>query len=217
MAAKRTNMGHARTARSRRHDVLVSGGMARFIRGIRGIAGLGDSGGLGVDRAAARVARTWTHELLAGYRTDPAGILRPIAARASEGLVVATDIEFSSICRHHLLPFAGRVHVGYAPAGRITGLSRLVKVVDCLSRRLQLQETLTAEIAAAIQTALAPEGAACVIEASHSCMTTRGPRKANTRIVTTACTGAFLREASRRREVLSLMTSQSGMRVRVRR
>ena len=91
----------------------------------------------------------------------------------------------------------GRVHLAYAPAGRITGLSRLGRLVDCLSRRLQLQETLTRDIAAAIQRHLLPEGAACVIEATHTCMTMRGERKTRSVVVTAAFTGVYEANASR--------------------
>lgn len=182
---------------------LMRDGLATFLEGALRVAG-------GVPKVAsanlsARVAKTWRDELLAGYRQDPASILSPLRSRPARDLVAARDLEFTSTCRHHLLPFTGRVHLAYAPAGRITGLSRLGRLVDCLSRRLQLQETLTREIAAAIQRHLIPEGAACVIEATHACMTMRGARKTRSVIVTAAFTGVYRANASRRREVLALL------------
>jgi len=162
-------------------------------------------------RGAARlVARAWRDELLAGYASDPAKILRPLSARSTEDLIAVRDIEFTSVCQHHLMPFVGRVHIAYAPDGRITGLSSLGRLVDCLSRRLQLQEALTRQIADAIQTHLRPAGAVCVVEASHTCMTTRGSRKTGSRIVTAAFTGSFRRSAASRREVLTLLSRPAG-------
>lgn len=182
---------------------LMRRGIATFLRGAQEVSGARRLAGAGVP---ALVARAWRDDLLAGYRLDPAEILRPLSARSTEDLVAARDIEFTSICMHHLMPFVGRVHIAYAPDGRITGLSRLASLVDCLSRRLQLQETLTRQIADAIQRHLAPAGAACLIEASHTCMTMRGSRKSRSRIVTVAFTGSFRRDVAARREVLSLLT-----------
>lgn len=180
-------------------------GVALFLAGIAEIAGAARGGHVPVARTAARVAKAWRDDLLSGYRLDPAAILAPIEAPDTRDIVAVRDIEFSSVCRHHLLPFEGRAHVAYIPAGRITGLSRLGRLVDCLSRRLQLQEGLTREIADALQRELAPSGAACVVEASHTCMTVRGSRKAGSRIVTAAFTGVFRKSAARRRVVLAVL------------
>ena len=186
---------------------LMRDGLATFLEGALRVAGAARGGApkLASANLSARVAKTWRDDLLAGYRQDPAAILSPLRSRPARDLVAARDLEFTSTCRHHLLPFMGRVHLAYAPAGRITGLSRLGRLVDCLSRRLQLQETLTREIAAAMQRHLVPEGAACVIEATHACMTMRGARKTRSVIVTAAFTGVYRANASRRREVLALL------------
>ncbi|HET9480717.1 MAG TPA: GTP cyclohydrolase I FolE [Candidatus Polarisedimenticolia bacterium] len=166
-----------------------------------------------IRRSASRVAQAWRSDLLSGYGKDPASILTPLRARSDEGLVAVRGLEFASICRHHLLPFEGKVHVAYAPAGRITGLSRLGRLVDCLSRRLQLQETLTRQIVDSVQRHLSPLGAICVVEAAHACMTARGGRKASSRIVTISCTGVFRASAARRREALAAL-GLAGSRVR---
>jgi len=179
-------------------------GIAQFLEGARAASGAGRK--LATGGVPGLVARAWRDELLAGYRSDPAAILKPLATRARDGLVVARDIEFTSICRHHLLPFSGRAHLVYAPDGRITGLSRLGRLVDCLSRRLQLQESLTREIASAMQRHLRPAGAACVIEATHTCMTMRGARKSRASIVTSAFTGTLAKSASARREALAILS-----------
>ena len=185
-------------------------GLALFLAGVRETASLHGDGAGSLAGIPARVARAWRDELLSGYRQDPADLLAPIAARAGAGLVAARGIPFSSICRHHLMPFQGVCHLAYWPDGRIAGLSRLGRLVDCLSRRLQLQEVLTRQIADAIQEHLRPQGAACVMEATHTCMTARGSRKAGSRIVTAAFTGAFLRRGAGRREVLSLLAAPAG-------
>ncbi len=182
-------------------------GVATFLEGVAEVSG---RAGLSAGRIPARVARAWRDELLVGYRQDPASILTPLSARSTGGLVATREIEFSSICMHHLLPFQGKVHVAYAPDGRITGLSRLTRLVDCLSRRLQLQEGLTRQIVDEIQRQIRPIGAACVVEASHTCMTMRGARKAQTRVVTMAFTGRFRRSTARRKEALAAL----GLRIR---
>lgn len=197
--------------------------METFLEGIDALAG-SRSAGPARGRAAARVARAWREDLLSGYREDPAAILTPLRARGAVPLVAVKGIAFTSICRHHLLPFQGLAHIAYVPSGRIAGLSRLPRLVGCLSRRLQLQESLTREIAEALQEHLAPEGAACVLEATHGCVSARGSRPRAT-IVTAAFTGSLLRSAARRREVLALLrdpapgrrAGQSGRPVRTRR
>lgn len=190
---------------------LMRRGVATFLEGVRAAAGRVPAGGrLRLGAVPARVARAWRDDLLSGYRQDPAEVLRPLPARSAEHLIAVRDIEFTSICMHHLLPFTGRVHVAYAPSGRITGLSRIGRLVDCLSRRLQLQEHLTRQIAAALQTHLRPAGAACVVEASHSCVTMRGARKTRSTIVTAAFTGVFRSSAARRREALAILDRPRG-------
>ncbi len=179
-------------------------GIALFVEGIGRTTGAAGTP-KGLAGAPRRIARAWTTDLLAGYRQDPAAILAAMRTRAPRDLVAVRDIAFSSVCMHHLLPFHGRAHLAYAPDGRITGLSRLGRLVDCLSRRLQIQESLTRQIVDALQNHLAPRGAACVLEATHTCVTTRGARKSGSRIVTTAFTGTWARSPAARREVLALL------------
>jgi len=189
---------------SSRASRLMKQGVATFLEGVAELAG-GRRAGLRTGKIPVRVAKAWRDELLAGYREDPGSILTPLSTRSAGGLVATRDIEFSSVCMHHLLPFQGRVHVAYAPDGRITGLSRLTKLVDCLSRRLQLQEGLTRQIVDEIQRQIGPAGAACVVDASHTCMTMRGARKAQTRVVTMAFSGVFRKSPARRREALAAL------------
>ncbi len=191
--------GDARPARA-----LMRRGMSDFLRGIEQVARSGGGRARLGPETVSRVVRAWGDDLLAGYRMDPSRILLPLRAREGGDLVALRDLEFTSVCLHHLLPFTGRVHLAYAPSERITGLSRLARLVDCLSRRLQLQEPLTLEIAQEIQRQLSPEGAACLIEASHTCMSSRGDRR-GARIVTSAFTGVFRANAARRREVVAIL------------
>lgn len=181
-------------------------GIALFVRGIAA-GNPGAPGARAMAGTPARVASAWSRDLLAGYRQDPASILVPLASRSSRGLVAVRDIPFTSICMHHLLPFQGKAHVAYAPDGRIAGLSAITRLVDCFSRRLQLQEILSAGIVDAIQEHLKPLGAACVLEASHACVVARGARRTGSHVVTAAFTGAFRASAVRRKEVLAILRS----------
>lgn len=188
-------------------------GIRVFLSGVRRIAMRhGHDVELIPDEIPELVARAWQDELLAGYRQNPATILEQIHSRATQDLVAVRGIVFTSICRHHLLPFSGKAHLAYAPRGVITGLSRLERLVDALSRRLQLQEDLTREIADALQRHLSPSGAVCVIEATHACMTMRGARKSQTLVTTVAFTGAYRRSAARRTEVLAVLAGPGGRR-----
>ena len=155
-------------------------------------------------RTPTRVADAWAGEMLSGYGDDPASILRAGFASEDEGLVIVRDIPFVSVCVHHLLPFQGTAHVGYLPGGRIVGLSKIARVLDALSRRLQLQERLTRQVTAALEAALHPLGTACRLEAEHLCLTVRGARKRGARVVTTSYTGVFHRRPALRAEFLRL-------------
>jgi GTP cyclohydrolase I len=158
-----------------------------------------------LEKTPARVARAWADDLVSGYATDPAAELTWTAAPERSGPVLAKDIRFASVCVHHLLPFAGFAHVAYLPAERLAGLSKLGRVVDALSRRLQIQEHLTARIAATIETALAPRAVLVVLDAEHTCMTLRGVRKEGSRLVTYAAAGTWSTDAAARREILDLL------------
>jgi GTP cyclohydrolase I len=161
-------------------------------------------------RTPERVADAWAGEILSGYSADPLRILGSGFPAHDRDLVVVKDIPFVSVCVHHLLPFAGTAHVGYLPALRLAGLSKIARVVDALSRRLQLQERLTRQVTAALMEGLAPLGAACRMEAEHQCMTIRGARKRGTRVVTTAYEGAFRSRPALRAEFLRLSSPADG-------
>ena len=170
------------------------------------LEGLGERfGGDDLDKTPARVARAWVDDLVSGYATDPAAELTSVAAPALCGPVLAKDIKFASVCVHHLLPFAGLAHVAYLPALRLAGLSKLGRVVDALSRRLQIQEHLTGRIAATLESALAPQAVLVVLDAEHTCMTLRGVRKEGSRLVTYVATGLWENDATARREILDLL------------
>jgi GTP cyclohydrolase I len=154
-----------------------------------------------------RVARAWSEDLVSGYAVDPAAELTYVAAPAGIGPVVLKDIRFSSVCVHHLLPFAGLAQVAYLPDARLAGLSKLGRVVDALSRRLQIQEHLTGSIAATIEAALAPKAVLVVLDAEHTCMTLRGVRKEGSRLVTYAARGVWEHDAGARGEILDLFDS----------
>lgn len=137
-----------------------------------------------------RVARMW-EELAGGMESDTSEHLSRTFAVNSNDLVIERDITFYSMCEHHMLPFYGRVTIGYIPRGRVAGLSKLARTVEVYARRLQLQEQLTAQIADALMEHLAPEGAIVLIEAEHMCMTMRGVQKPGTTTVTLARRGCF--------------------------
>ena len=122
-------------------------------------------------------------------------------------LVLVKDIEIYSLCEHHLLPFVGKAHVGYIPDKRVIGLSKIARVVDMFARRLQLQERLTKEIVEALQDKLQPKGVAVIIEAEHYCMKMRGVEKQNSKMITSAMRGSFLKDIRSREEFLKLAQS----------
>ena len=151
----------------------------------------------GLVKTPLRVAKAMQF-LTQGYRQDPMEIL--LSARFKEDyrqMVIVKDIEIYSLCEHHMIPFIGKAHVGYIPNGYITGLSKIARVVEAYSRRLQVQERLTTQIKDAIQQALNPLGVAVVIEARHLCMSMRGVQKQNAVTTTSDFTGAFERETTR--------------------
>ncbi len=151
---------------------------------------------------AAKAFQFLTH----GYGLNPEEILRSaLFTESSKQIVVVKDIEIYSLCEHHLLPFFGKAHVGYIPNGKICGLSKIPRVVDAFSRRLQLQERLTAQIKDCIQEVLDPIGVAVVIEAQHLCMSMRGIQKQNSVTTTSEFTGAFLKNYNTRQEFMHLI------------
>ena len=164
----------------------------------------------GLSKTPARVARAYD-ELMSGLRDDPRRHLKTIFHERYDEVVLLRDIEFNSLCEHHLLPFTGRAHVAYLPDGKVVGLSKLARLVDGYARRPQVQERLTTQIADALMEELNPIGAACVIEAVHTCMTIRGARKPGSTMVTSALRGLFKENPSSRSEILSLMHYGNGM------
>jgi GTP cyclohydrolase I len=159
----------------------------------------------GLLETPSRVARMY-QELLYGTGADPADEVTCTFNEDTDELILVKDISFSSICEHHLVPFVGVAHIGYIPGGgRITGLSKLARVVELASKRLQVQERMTAQIAEALMEKLEPVGVAVILEAEHFCMSIRGVRKPGARTVTSALRGAFKDNLATRAEVLSLM------------
>ncbi|MCY2951667.1 MAG: GTP cyclohydrolase I FolE [Planctomycetota bacterium] len=158
----------------------------------------------GLLKTPNRVARAYV-ELMAGLSEDPRMHLNTVFHEQYDEVVLLRDIEFHSLCEHHLLPFTGKAHVAYLPDGKVVGLSKLARLVEGYARRPQVQERLTSQIADALMEALNPMGAACVIEATHTCMTIRGAKKPGSVMVTSALRGIFKENTASRAEILSLM------------
>jgi GTP cyclohydrolase I len=156
----------------------------------------------GLKRTPERVARMYT-ELLAGYHADPIKVVNDAIFEVKyDEMVVVRDIEFYSLCEHHLLPFMGHAHVAYIPKGRVLGLSKIPRIVDIFARRLQVQERMTRQIADLIQEMLQPMGVAVVVEGLHLCMMMRGVQKHSARMTTSAMHGAFRTNLATRQEFL---------------
>ena len=156
----------------------------------------------GLKRTPERVARMYT-ELMGGYRLDPAAMVNEAIFEITyDEMVIVRDIEFYSLCEHHMLPFMGRAHVAYMPNGRVIGLSKIPRIVDMFARRLQVQERLTRQIADFIDELLHPRGVAVVVEGLHLCATMRGVRKHDARMTTSAMLGAFRKSMATRQEFL---------------
>ena len=153
-----------------------------------------------------RVARAW-EEFGAGYSQDPKDILARTFEEIAgyDEMVVLRNIGFESHCEHHMLPIIGRAHVAYLPRNRVVGISKLARIVQAFSLRLQIQEKMTAEIADTIHEVLDPYGVAVVVDAAHHCMTTRGVRRAGVSMVTSRMLGAFRNDPSTRREFLAMI------------
>ena len=161
----------------------------------------------GLHRTPLRVSKAMDF-LTSGYDLDALDIARKALFNEDcNELVLVRDIEFYSLCEHHMLPFFGRAHVGYLPRGKVIGLSKMARVVDVFARRLQVQERLTNQVANALMTAIEPHGVAVVMEASHTCMMMRGVQKQNSSTVTSAMRGTFERDSRTRGEFMSLLRS----------
>ena len=158
----------------------------------------------GLVQTPSRVARAYA-EILGGLHLNPRRHLKTVFHERYDEVVLLRDIEFHSLCEHHLMPFTGRAHVAYLPDGKVVGLSKLARLVEDYARRPQVQERLTTQVADALMDELNPIGAVCVIEAIHTCMTLRGVRKPGSVMVTSALRGIFKENASSRTEVLALI------------
>lgn len=187
-----------------RWDEKTTAELTKHYKGILDL--LGENGAReGLKDTPARVAKAMQF-LTQGYGTDPADILRTAMFHEDYSeMVIVKDIELFSMCEHHMLPFIGKAHVAYIPDGRITGLSKIARVVDGFARRLQVQERLTVQIRDCIQDTLKPMGVAVVIEALHLCMVMRGVQKQHSVTTTSAFTGAFMNREKTREEFLRLI------------
>ncbi|MGH9169953.1 MAG: GTP cyclohydrolase I FolE [Acidimicrobiales bacterium] len=165
----------------------------------------------GLRRTPARVSAMY-EEIFGDLRDDPARHLTVTFAADHDEMVMVKDISFASLCEHHMVPFLGKAHVAYIPSedGRITGLSKLARVVDGYARRLQVQERMTSQVADAIERALDPRGVLVVIEAEHLCMSMRGVRKPGTLTVTSAVRGLFRRDPATRAEAMAFVRGSRG-------
>jgi GTP cyclohydrolase I len=156
----------------------------------------------GLQRTPDRVARMY-EELTAGYHTDPLGLLNDAVFSVDYSeMVIVKDIDFYSLCEHHMLPFLGRAHVAYIPQGKVVGLSKIPRIVEMFARRLQVQERMTQQIANFIDEVLQPYGVAVVVEGVHMCMMMRGVKKANASMVTSAVIGTFREDPKARSEFM---------------
>jgi GTP cyclohydrolase I len=162
----------------------------------------------GLLETPARVARMYA-EMFSGLHADPREHLQKTFTQKYDEIVIVRDIEFASMCEHHLLPFVGKAHIAYLPNGKIVGLSKLARVVEVLSRRPQVQERMTEELADLLVEELDARGVAVVVEASHSCMTIRGVRKPASLCTTSAMRGAFRDNQVTRAELMALLNRSS--------
>lgn len=158
----------------------------------------------GLLETPARVARMYA-ELFSGLHDDPRAHLQKVFTEKYDEVVLVRDINFNSMCEHHLLPFMGKAHIGYIPRGKVLGLSKLARVVESVSRRPQVQERMTEEIAKLLESELEPKGVAVVVEATHTCMTVRGVRKPGSLCLTSAMKGLFRTNVSSRAEIMQLI------------
>ncbi|MGH2739251.1 MAG: GTP cyclohydrolase I FolE [Actinomycetota bacterium] len=176
------------------------------------LEGIGeDPGRAGLKDTPRRVAEMYA-EILSGIHEDPEAVIDVTFAERHDEMIMIRDLTLFSICEHHLLPFVGKAHVAYIPNedGRITGLSKLARLVDVLAKRPQVQERLTTQIADALEGALQPRGVFVVVEAEHLCMSMRGVKKPGTLTVTSAVRGRFKTDARTRAEAMSLLGRGSG-------
>jgi GTP cyclohydrolase I len=169
------------------------------------LEGIGeDSERAGLKDTPKRVAEMY-EEIFAGLIGEPKVLLKPIEGETHDEMILIKDIPFYSVCEHHLLPFIGKAHIAYIPAGNIVGLSELAKALEHLAKRPQVQERLTSQLADMIMEKLKPKGSMVIIDADHLCMSMRGIKKPGSRTVTSAVRGTFRTKASTREEMLELI------------
>jgi GTP cyclohydrolase I len=192
---------------SNHKDVVPPVDLDLIAQGVRLIIeGIGeDPGRPGLQDTPQRVAEMFA-ELTSGMREDPQQHVIPLATDKHDEMVIVKDISIASMCEHHLAPFVGKCHIAYIPKqGRILGISKLARLAETFSRRLQLQERLTTDIAHTLFEGLKPIGVMVVIEAEHTCMTLRGVRKADAKTITSAVLGGFRTDPRTRAEAMSLI------------
>ncbi|RKN71266.1 GTP cyclohydrolase I FolE [Paenibacillus ginsengarvi] len=158
----------------------------------------------GLIETPARVTRMY-EEIFAGYSVDPREVLGVTFDERHEELVIIKDIVYYSQCEHHMAPFFGKIHVGYLPSGKIAGLSKFARLVEAVTRRLQVQERITSEIADILVEVLHPQGVMVIVEGEHLCMCSRGVKKPGSKTVTSAVRGRFTSDSALRAEFLSLV------------
>lgn len=159
----------------------------------------------GLQKTPGRVARA-LRELTCGYDQDPEKIINgALFTEDYSEMIIMKDVDFFSLCEHHILPFFGRAHIAYLPKGKIVGISKLARLVDVFARRLQVQERMTTQIASLLMEKLKPEGVAVVVEAEHLCMRMRGVEKQNSYVVTSAMLGVFRERQETRDEFMTLI------------
>ncbi len=164
-----------------------------------------DAGRDGLQRTPARVAESMRY-FTSGYEQDPIAILNNALFDVDyDEMVMVKDIEFYSLCEHHLLPFFGRIHVGYVPDGKLVGLSKIPRLVEMFARRLQVQERFTMQVAEVVEEVLEPRGVGVVVEAKHLCMAMRGVEKQNSFAITSSMRGAFADDSKTRSEFMELI------------
>ncbi len=159
----------------------------------------------------ARVVRAY-EEFFAGYKEDPVALLSTTFENTCtyDEMIVLRDIRLESHCEHHLVPILGKAHIGYLPSSRVVGISKIVRLVEVFAKRMQIQETLTAQIANTLSEVLKPRGVGVVIEAAHQCMTTRGVRKPGVSMVSSSMLGSFRDDPVTRKEFLSMINGNQG-------
>ena len=159
----------------------------------------------GLKDTPKRIIRAYKNEIFSGYGKDPKDLFVTFDNAGYDQMVILRNIEMFSMCEHHMLPFYGFAHVAYIPAGRVVGLSKLARLVDLYSRRLQIQERIGEQVTEALMKYLQPLGAACVIDAVHLCMRMRGVGKQNSSMVTSSLKGVFRTDEKARQELLNLI------------